>query len=115
MDNPATFPIVVHSGQCVVEPLVPDIIKQRGSSFGDVTNAEVLCYLSTASLSAPLDSDAYAIFMNMFAKWCRWKGKPVPDFVEDRPLSDYQEGIVRRIKSDIRAAQLKQTKGRRVK
>jgi len=96
----------------VPQNVVEDIIRQRIECEGrETTNAEVVAYLLSASGTAPLNHDAFRICMHEFRRYLEWKGIEVPDFVEDIELSDYEKGILNKLKEDIRRSQKKALRG----
>ena len=73
-----TTPIVYHPGgweDTVPEELKREVIRQRmekmvNGGWDEATDAEVLCYLMTASLVQPLSSDWTQIFLSRAPSLC---------------------------------------------
>jgi len=106
-------PIVFHPGgwdDTLPEWLRTRVIKERvemvcNGGWDKATDAEVTCYLYTASLSQPLGSDWTAITLYQAAK-------QIPQLREVSPatpkeLSDYQKSKLEDLKRKIRNSQLK--------
>lgn len=75
------------------------------------TDTELLYWFSQRSLEAPLNHDAYRVFMWLFNRV--FKGKlDIPDDIssDDKPLDLCCEQMLARLRTDLRAAQLKRLK-----
>lgn len=72
------------------------------------TDTELLYWFSQRSLEAPLNHDAYRVYMWLFNRV--FKGKfDIPDDIrsEDKPLDLSCEQLLARLRTDLRAAQFK--------
>jgi len=108
-------PIVYHPGGW--EDTLPEDIKQRviverlelqaKGEWDHATDAEVICYLYTASLAAPLSGDWTEIYVYLVAQW-----KPdLRDAVEVRQeLSSWQRSQLQDLKRRMRDSQIRQRK-----
>jgi len=111
-------PIVYHPGGW--EDTLPPDIKDRviierlllvaKGEWDRATDAEVICYLYTASLAAPLSGDWTEIYLYMMAQW-----KPqVRDAVEvPQQLSPWQCSQLQDLKRRMRESQKRRKKARR--
>lgn len=80
--------------------------------WNEATDAEVSCYLFTASLSHALDRDWTEITLYEAAKQVPQLREALPDTPKE--LSDYQKSELSRLKHDLRNSQLKrQNKGKK--
>jgi len=110
-----TAPMMYHPGGW--EDTLPQDIKQRviierlllvaKGEWDRVTDAEVICYLYTASLAGPLSGDWTEIYLYMMAQW-----KPqVRDAVEVRQeLSNWQWTQLQDLKFRMRERQRRRKK-----
>lgn len=111
-------PVVYHPGGW--EDTLPQDIKQRviverlllfaKGEWDCATDAEVICYLYTASLAQPLSHDWTEIYIYMVAQW-----KPaLRDAVEvPQELSSWQQQQLQDLKRQIRESQKRRKKTRR--
>lgn len=114
-----TTPIVYHPGGwegTVPEELKREVVRQRAEKllnggWDEATDAEVLCYLMTASLVQPLTSDWTQIFLYQGSLFM----PQIREVISDTPegLSDYQKSEVQDLKRKIRNSQLKRRKKKR--
>jgi len=114
-----TTPIVYHPGgweNTVPEELKREVVRQRAEKllnggWDEATDAEVLCYLMTASLVQPLTSDWTQIFLYQGSLFM----PQIREVISDTPkeLSDYQKSEVQDLKRKIRNSQLKRRKKKR--
>ncbi len=78
------------------------LIENMKSSKGDQptgTDAEVCAYLSTASLTAPMDDDWSQIYLHVAGKTCRrWRKSEMPDDIRVDSLSGEQVTDLNRLK-----------------
>jgi len=114
-----TTPIVYHPGgweDTVPEELRREVLKQRiekmvNGGWNEATDAEVLCYLMTASLVQPLSSDWTQIFLYEGAQFMPQLREAVP--ATPKELSDYQKSELRDLKCKIRDSQKRRRKSKR--
>lgn len=111
-------PIIIWPGQSFPQPLKEDIIKQRmENNCSETTDAEVVAYISTASLAFPLSGEPFNVYMHVFRKWLTWKGHNPDDydFLEKQPRElDYcEKEILTRLKNFIRRRQEEELKSRK--
>ena len=69
-----------------------------------VGDAEVIAYLMTASMRAPMPSEYVEIYTYLTAKVMKRQGKELPDFMAEkleRGLTQYEEHTLENIKGDI--------------
>ncbi|KKM68811.1 hypothetical protein LCGC14_1457090, partial [marine sediment metagenome] len=113
-------PIVYHPGGW--EDTVPGWLKEKvwqqrvamiqNGGWSEATDAEVVCYLMTASLIAPFDGDWTNIYTYEVALFMPQVRESLPD--TPKVLSDYLQMQLRDLKHKIRGSQLKRrSKGRR--
>ncbi len=108
-----TTPIVYHPGGG--EDTVPDSLKKKvweqrqekqvNGGWDEATDAEVLCYLMTASLVLPLNRDWTQLFLYEAALFMPQLRDSLPDTPKE--LSDDQQMQLGELKRKIRASQLK--------
>ena len=116
LTEPLTTPIVYHPGgweDTVPEELKRQVIQQRiekqvNGGWDEATDAEVLCYLMTASLVQPLSSDWTQIFLYEGALFMPQVRDAIPDTPKE--LSDYQKSELRDLKRRIQDSQIKRRK-----
>lgn len=112
-------PIVVHPQW----PEIPEMLKkeiqvQRAQmaitgSEGKASDAEVLAYLYSASLAAPLRSEYVKIYLNLFCKTMRRLGiEPPPDLCPGA-LNTYEKKLLDDLRKWIWDRSVKNTKKRR--
>ena len=69
-----------------------------------VGDAEIIVYLMTASLRAPLSSENVNIYLFLTAKLTERRHKEIPDFLKEsleRGLTNYEQGELRELRSMI--------------
>jgi len=105
MEESLSKPIVLHPGwREVPEHLIEEIMIQRRQQAergekGEATDAEILAYLYTASLAAPMDHEYVNIYMHLLQKYLDQKKIERPDFLrEDVELSEYEQGLLRELR-----------------
>lgn len=116
LTEPLTAPIVYHPGgweDTVPEALRRQVIPQRlekvaNGGWDEATDAEVLCYLYTASLVRPFDSDWTNIYLYESSLFMPQVRDAIPDTPKE--LNDYQKSELRDLKRRIRASQIKRRK-----
>lgn len=73
------------------------------------TDGEVVCLLSELSLQAPLDSEAFRIYMHLFRKLFLAMGRGIPDGIAgpeaDAPLDSFHQHILNDLKREVRRTQ----------
>ncbi len=114
-----TTPIVYHPGgweDTVPEELKREVIRQRiekrvNGGWDEATDAEILCYLMTASLIQPLSSDWTQIFLYQGAQFMPQIRQAVP--ATPKELSDYQRHELSDLKRKIRDSQIRRRKSKR--
>ncbi len=87
----------------------------RAVSGGDddlATLAEVLCYMFTAGLSAPLSHEWAEIYCNLAAQYMAARGAILPEDMQPRPFTEYDERLLRKLRSDIRCRQKRERQRR---
>ncbi len=80
-----------------IERLVQAYKGEQGVS----TDAEVVCYLSTASMIAPLDSEHTNIYLHIATRLVKQEGREVPPDLEVSTLSNYEQDCLNRLKRKI--------------
>jgi len=88
----------------------------RAVSGGDddpATLAEVVCYLFTAALSVPLDHEWAEIYCNLAARYMADRGAILPEDMQPRPFTEYEQRLLRKLRSDIRRKQKRERQRRR--
>ena len=106
-------PVVVWSGW---EDTMPGwiwraIIEERlarlaqGGDDDLATMAEALAYLYCAALVVPLDHDWAKIYINLAAQYMAARGAALPDDMQPRPFTDYEEALLRELRWKIRSSQ----------
>ena len=77
----------------------------RAVSGGDddlATLAEAVCYLFTAALSVPLDHEWSQIYINLAVQYMAARRAILPEDMQPRPFTEYEERLLRKLRSDIR-------------
>ncbi len=99
-------PIIFHPGGLEI----PDKLKKQISieraeqilkgNFDEVTDTEVMIYLSSASMATPLSQEYANIYLYLFQKTMKRIGIEVPsDLLEVKGLTDYEEQLMKDMKS----------------
>ncbi len=99
-------PIILHPGGLEI----PDKLKKQISieraeqilkgNFDEVTDTEVVIYLSSASMAAPLSQEYFNIYLYFFQKTMKKISIEVPsDLLEVKGLTDYEEQLMKDMKS----------------
>jgi hypothetical protein len=65
-----------------------------------VGDAEIVAYLYTASLTAPLTSETTNVYLSLTAELLKKQGKEVPDFMK-KELNEDEKRELERLRSDI--------------
>ena len=119
LTEPITTPIVYHPGgweDTVPEELRKEVLRQRiekanNGGWDEATDAEVLCYLQTASLVQPLGSDWTQIYLYQTSQFMPQVRDAIPDIPKE--LTEYQKSELRDLKRNIRHSQLRRRKNNR--
>ena len=82
---------------------------------GLATLAEVVCYMFTAALSVPLDHEWAEIYCNLAAQYMAARGAVLPEGMQPRPFTEYEERLLQKLRSDIRRTQKRERQKRRRK
>jgi len=101
-------PIILHPGGLEI----PDNLKKQISieraeqilkgNFDEVTDTEVMIYLSSASMAAPLSQEYFNIYLYCFQKTMKRISIEVPpDLLKVKNLTDYEEQLVNDLKGWI--------------
>ena len=101
-------PIILHPGWIEI----PDKLKKQISTecaeqilkgnLDRATDAEVMAYLSSASMAAPLPQEYTNIFLYLFQKTMKRIEIEVPqDLLEVKNLTDYEEQLMKELKGWI--------------
>ena len=119
LTEPLTTPIVYHPGgweDIVTGELKAEVLRQRleklnNGGWDEATDAEVLCYLSTASLVQPLDSNWTQILLYESSLFMPHLREVLPDTPKE--LSDYQKYELEDLKRKIRHSQIRRRKSKK--
>ena len=119
LTEPLTTAIVYHPGgweDTIPEELKREVIRQRiekmvNGGWDEATDAEVLCYLMTASLVQPLSSDWTQIFLYQGAQFMPQVRDAIPNTPKE--LSDYQKSELSDLKRKIRDSQTRRRKSKK--
>ena len=84
-----------------------------GDGDGLATLAEALAYLYCAGLAAPLNHEWAEIYCNLAARYMAARGAILPEDMQPRPFTEYEETLLRDFRWDIRHAQKRERRKRR--
>ena len=82
---------------------------------GLATLAEVVCYMFIACMSVPLNHERAGIYCNLAAQYMAARGAILPEDMQPRPFTEYEERLLRKLRSDIRRTQKRERQRRRRK
>jgi len=109
----------MHHNQELPEWLVREIRRQRlielvrrevhGETVEEVSDAEVVAYLYTASLAAPLRTEYARIYLHLAR---RLLGDRARDIDAPESLTDYELGLLRRLKRELYTARTRKERER---
>jgi len=116
-------PLIVHPGgwdedlpAWLREAVIEERVARAVAGDDDLaTLAEVLCYLFTASLAAPLSREWAEIYINLAARYMAARGAILPEDVQPRPFTEHEETLLRDLRRDIRRRQKRERQKRRRK
>ncbi len=98
-------PIILHPGGLEIsDKLKKQISIERAEqilkgNFDKVTDTEVMIYLSSASMAAPLSQEYFNIYLYCFQKTMKKISIEVPpDLLEVKNLTDYEEQLMKELK-----------------
>ncbi|HDL15835.1 MAG TPA: hypothetical protein ENH28_06780 [Euryarchaeota archaeon] len=101
-------PIILHPGWMeITDTLKKQISIERAEqilkgNFDEATDAEVMVYLSSASMVAPLPYEYANIYLYLFQKTMkRIEIEVPPDLLEVKNLTDYEEQLMKELKGWI--------------
>jgi len=107
-------PLIVHPGgwdedlpAWLREAVIGERVARAAVAGDDdlATLAEVLCYLFTASLAAPLSHEWAEIYINLAAQYMAARGAILPEDMQPRPFTECEEALLRDLRRDIRHRQ----------
>ena len=114
-------PLIVYPGgwdcslpEWLRQAVAEERLARAGSdNDGLATLAEVLCYLFTAGLAAPLNHEWAEIYVNLAAQYMAARGATLPDDMQQRALTGYEERLLQELRRDIRRSQEREVKKER--
>lgn len=91
--------------------IVAGPVEGKQEFLEQATDEEIVNFLGDASLRAPLGSEHYRIFMNLFTRVFKSKIEIPEDLQENRTLDSFHESLLRRLRQQIRQRQHMYLKG----
>jgi len=83
------------------------------ASAGLATLAEALAYLYCAGLTVPLSHEWAEIYGNLAARYMADRGATLPEDMQPRDFTDYEERLLDELRRDIRCSQVREAKKQR--
>ncbi len=90
--------------QIQLERLAQNMRRLKGEKVDEATDAEILAYFYTASLTAPISHDYAELYMHIFSKYKKVSGIPSPE------LNNYQRRLLADLKREIYKSSMKSIK-----